>query len=96
MSYTNQEVLPHIAAWFQPIVGGRPYNAEGVEKSRRACLESMETYEKHFSNNDFLVGDRLSLADLFATSLISRGFQFVLDKSWRAEHSRTTRWFNGL
>jgi elongation factor 1-gamma len=44
-------------------------------------------------NNTYLAGERITLADLFAAGIISRGFEYVFDKQWRADHPNTTRWY---
>ena len=43
--------------------------------------------------NTYLVGERLTLADIFTTSIIARGFQFFFDKEWRAANPSITRWY---
>lgn len=52
--------------------------------------------ELHFTTHTFLVGERITLADLLLGSQISRGFQFVLDAPWRDAHPATTRWYETL
>lgn len=93
MSYVNTEVLPAIGGWFLPLVGKKPYNKKNVEDSKAAAIKAVETLEEHLLTNTYLVSERLTLADLFAASLISRGFEFVFDKAYRTEHPNVTRWF---
>jgi elongation factor 1-gamma len=52
--------------------------------------------EQHFLVHTFLVGERITLADLFTASQIARGFQYVLDKAWRSENPNTTRWYETI
>lgn len=40
-----------------------------------------------------MAGERITLADLFAAGIISRGFQYFFDKKWRAENPAVTRWY---
>lgn len=93
MSFANIEVLPPIAGWFRPIVGRDPFNKKNVEDSKKAALKAMKVLEEHLWVNTFLVGERLSLADLFAAGIIARGFQFFFDKAWREENPNVTRWY---
>ena len=44
----------------------------------------------------YLVGERLTLADLFATGIIARGFQYFFDKKWREENPNVTRWYETI
>lgn len=40
-----------------------------------------------------MVGERITLADLFATSIIARGFEFFFDKQWRQQNPNVSRWY---
>ncbi|KAL9587735.1 MAG: hypothetical protein Q9212_000026 [Teloschistes hypoglaucus] len=93
MSFANIEVLPCIAGWFRPIVGRDPFNKKNVEDSKKAALKAIKVLEEHLWVNTFLVGERLSLADLFAAGIVARGFQFFFDKAWRQENPNVTRWY---
>jgi elongation factor 1-gamma len=93
MSFSNCHVLPHIGDWFRPLIGRDPYNKKVVDDAKKAALEAIHVLEQHFTIHTFLVGERITLADLYVTSEISRGFQYVLDKEWRSENPSTTRWF---
>lgn len=93
MSYFNSEILPSLGGWFRPILGRDPYNKKAVEDSSKAALKAVEVVEEHLLNNTYLAGERVTLADLFAAGIISRGFQYFFDKKWRAENPNTTRWY---
>ncbi|KIW96849.1 uncharacterized protein Z519_02240 [Cladophialophora bantiana CBS 173.52] len=93
MSFSNCEVLPNLSGWFRPLIGKDTYNKKMVDDHKKAALDAIHVLEQHFLAHTFLVGERITLADLYVTSQISRGFQYVLDKEWRAENPNTTRWF---
>ena len=93
MSFSNSEMLPALGGWFRPLIGRDPYNKKNVDDSMKAAQAVIKVFEEHLLVNTYLVGERLTLADLFAVSIISRGFQFFFDKEWRAEHPCTTRWY---
>ncbi|KAL1952599.1 hypothetical protein VTO42DRAFT_4696 [Malbranchea cinnamomea] len=93
MSFTNQDVLSAIAGWFRPLLGRDAYNKKAVEESSKRALAAMDVLEAHLTANTFLVGERFTLADLFAAAIVSRGMAFVLDREWRLAHPAVTRWF---
>jgi elongation factor 1-gamma len=93
MSFFNSEVLPTLGGWFRPLLGRDPYNKKNVEDSSKATLKAISVVEEHLLHNTFLAGERVTLADLFAAGIISRGFQFFFDKKWRAENPNVTRWY---
>ncbi|KAL9128660.1 MAG: hypothetical protein Q9217_002688, partial [Psora testacea] len=93
MSYTNQEIVPTLAGAFRPIVGLDPYNKKNVEESLKAALKAVHVLDEHLLVHTFLVGERITLADLFTAGLLSRGFQYFFDKKWRSENPNVTRWY---
>src|SRR3954469_16177260 len=93
MSFFNSEVLPKMGAWYRPLLGKDPYNKKAVEDSQKAALKAVSVVEAHLAKNTYLVGERITLADLFSVGIISRGFEFFFDKQWRSEHPNVSRWF---
>ncbi|KAK3069523.1 hypothetical protein LTS18_000302, partial [Coniosporium uncinatum] len=93
MSFANGELLPALAGWFRPLVGRDPYNKKSVEDSMNRTLKTVGVLEEHLQSNTYLVGERVTLADLFVTSMIRRGFTMFFDKKWRSENPNTTRWY---
>ncbi|KAK4696011.1 elongation factor 1-gamma, partial [Lecanoromycetidae sp. Uapishka_2] len=93
MSFANHEVLPPIGSWFRPLVGRDPYNKKNVDDASKKALKAVSVLEEHLLVHTFLVGDRITLADLFTAGIISRGFQYFFDKQWREEHPCVTRWY---
>jgi elongation factor 1-gamma len=96
MSFANTEVLSPLGGWFRPILGRDPYNKKNVEDSQKAALKAVHVLEEHFLTHTYLVGERLTLADLFAASIIARGFQYFFDKQWRDANPNVTRWYETI
>ncbi|KAI5849494.1 hypothetical protein DFP73DRAFT_540751 [Morchella snyderi] len=93
MSFSNSEILSNLGGWFRPLVGTSSYNKKSVDTAKAATLKVIGVLEQHLLSQTFLVGERITLADLFATSCLARGFQYVFDKEFRAEHPNLTRWY---
>jgi elongation factor 1-gamma len=93
MSFFNSEVLPKMGGWYRPLLGKDPYNKKSVEDSSKAALKAISVAEEHLLHHTYLVGERITLADLFSVAIIARGYEFFFDKAWRAEHPNVTRWY---
>jgi hypothetical protein len=93
MSFANTEILSPLGGWFRPILGRDPYNKRNVDDSQKAALKAVHALEEYLMAHTYLVGERLTLADIFAASIIARGFQYFFDKKWRAENPNVTRWY---
>ncbi|KAF2860246.1 eEF1-gamma domain-containing protein [Piedraia hortae CBS 480.64] len=96
MSFANMDVLLSLGGAFRPLIGRDPYNKKSVDDSLKAAMAAMKVLEDHLLINTYLVGERLTLADLFVTSIVSRGFQYFFDKEWRAQHPSVTRWYETI
>ena len=96
LSFANSEIIPYLGSWFQPLIGGAPYNKKNVEEAQKATLARVKVLEDYLLVNTYLVGERLTLADIFTTATLFRGFQNVFDKAWRAEYPNTTRWYETI
>ena len=93
MSFFNSEFVPNFGNWFQPLVGKIPYNKKTVDDASKAVAKATTVVEKYLTRHTYLVGERITLADLFCASLLHRGFQYFFDKEWRSQNPATTRWY---
>ncbi|KAL8827713.1 MAG: hypothetical protein Q9191_003022 [Dirinaria sp. TL-2023a] len=93
MSFANSEILPAAAAVVRPLLGRDPYNKKNVDEAIKLTNKTVGVLDQHLLVNTFLVGERITLADLFTTGLLVRGFQCLFDKKWRADYPNVTRWY---
>ncbi|KAK9446712.1 uncharacterized protein V1518DRAFT_423357 [Limtongia smithiae] len=93
LSFTNMEAFPTLGQWWRPLAGRDPYNKKSVDAAKEKFETYAAIYEKYLTAHTFLVGERLTLADLFVAVLFTRGFEFVFGTEWRAAHPAITRWF---
>ncbi|EED12466.1 translation elongation factor eEF-1 subunit gamma, putative [Talaromyces stipitatus ATCC 10500] len=94
MSFANTDLITRLCSWYLPLLGSIPYNKKTVEENVAATNAAMKVLETHLTANTFLVGERITLADIFVAAIIRRGYATVLDKKWRSEFVSVTRWFN--
>merc|ERR1712072_186501 len=93
-SFTNQELLPQQSQWFQPLIGGIPYNKKNVDEAESKTKQLFAILNNHLINNTYLVTERVSLADILLASTVQRGNQFVYGKAFRANFPAVYRHFN--
>ena len=80
--------------WFLPLVdSSRPYLKPTVEAAKAKALKSLDYLEKVLADRTFLVGDRITLADLHVYSVLGPAFATVLDADFRKSHPNVTRHF---
>jgi len=93
MSFSNSELIGALGAWFRPLLGRDVYNKKNVDTAIAQTKTVASVFEAHLLKNTFLVTEKLTLADIFATSVFARGFQYVLDAEFRAAYPNIVRWY---
>ncbi|KAI9847153.1 MAG: hypothetical protein M1837_003015 [Sclerophora amabilis] len=93
LSLTNTDVVTRMAAWVRPLIGYIPYSKEGVENAQRETAQAIQIYEDHLQDRNFLVADRLTVADIVCAGMLSFGFAKIFDKEWRKNFPCFTEWF---
>ena len=73
-----------------------PYNAQAVENGKAASKHLLGLLESFLESKKYLVGESVTLADLFVAMYLSRGMEWILDADWRASHPNTMQYFNGI
>ncbi|KAL5594783.1 hypothetical protein BROUX41_001697 [Berkeleyomyces rouxiae] len=92
MSFFNTEIVGQLSRWIRPLNGTDPYNKKNVEDAQAATLKAVSVAEAYLVSNTFLVGERISLADLYCAGLISYGVRNVFDVKFCEQFPATTRW----
>src|SRR5271170_7098791 len=78
MSFANHEVLHTLGAWFRPTLGRDPgYNKKNVDLAEHLVKRIMKYLDGYLQDHTYLVGERLTIADLVLTAHLDRGFQYV-------------------
>lgn len=93
MSFFNTEVINPLAEQYLPLQGRAVYNKKAVDEAAVKAAKIFDILEEHLTHNTYLVGERITLADLFSAGIAFRGFQFFFDKAWQQAHPATTRWY---
>ncbi|KAJ5600318.1 Elongation factor 1-gamma 2 [Penicillium hetheringtonii] len=79
-----------------PLLGLEPYNKKTTDEVAKVALKTIGALEAHLTANTYLVGERITLADIFTAALLTRAFATVLDKAWREANPAVTRWYNTI
>lgn len=93
-AWANIHLLVNLGGWFRPLSGKVPYNKTAVDAAKATVFKLCAYLEKCLSDKTFLVGHRITLADIYVASVLVRGFEFVLDAEFRTAHPNIFRHFN--
>ncbi|KAI3631252.1 hypothetical protein MIR68_010742 [Amoeboaphelidium protococcarum] len=74
-------------------LGYAPYNKEAEKTCVENYTRALKVLDVELSTRTFLVGERVSLADIVVCCLLLRGYQKYFDESFRSSIPNVTRWF---
>ncbi|KAE8375465.1 glutathione S-transferase [Aspergillus bertholletiae] len=93
ISLTNTDVVTRMASWVRPLIGYIPYNEDQVLKAQQDTAQAIQIFEDNLCDRKYLVGDRLTLADIMCAGLVTFGFAKIFDREWRKNFPYFTEWY---
>jgi len=79
--------------WFYPVLGYMPYNAAATGKAKQDLSRALAVLDAHLLDKTYLVGNKVTLADIVVVSALVYPFKFVCDPAFRAPYVNVIRWF---
>jgi len=79
-----------------PIRGKSPYNKETFDKATEALKEMLKVVEEILKNNQYLVGNNITLADIYLVQMLSFLFRFAFDFSARKPFPNLVKYYLNL
>merc|ERR1711909_229083 len=94
MCWADNEVLPAACNWVFPTLGIMQFNKAQTERSKEDIKAALNLLNDHLLTKTFLVGERISLADVAVACVMLTLYKQVLDPNFRKPFGNVTRWFN--
>jgi len=96
LSFADSEIGPASSAWVFPILGIMQFNKNTNERAKNDVVKALETLQARLVSNTFLVGERITLADIVVFCGLLQLFQHVADPAFRKPFFAVNRWFNTI
>jgi len=93
IDFASSEIELPTAAWLFPILQIVPFHKEATEKAKGDIKKAMTILNTHLNTRTFLVGERISLADISVAMTLYRLYQLVMDPGFRKPFGNVTRWY---
>merc|ERR1712131_103325 len=93
MCMADNEILPASCTWVFPTMGIMQFNKNATDRAKEDIKSAMKTLNDHLLTRTFLVGERISLADIAVACTLLNLYKHVLDPSFRKPFLNVTRWF---
>jgi elongation factor 1-gamma len=96
ISFAEVELLPASCTWVFPCLGLMPFNKGSNERAKEDVKKFLSLLNSHLLTRTYLVGERISLADISVTCTLLQLYQHVLEPSFRAPYQNVNRWFTTM
>jgi len=82
--------------WLYPIFGYLPNNPQATEAAKADIAKALGILNNHLKTRTFLVGERITLADIVVETTLLNFYKNVFDEKYRKPFQNVNRWFNTL
>uniref|UniRef100_A0A915JIK5 eEF-1B gamma n=1 Tax=Romanomermis culicivorax TaxID=13658 RepID=A0A915JIK5_ROMCU len=89
----DNEIVPNVLAWLLPSVSAMTYDNQQVEEAKLATMHILKILDQYLLPKTFLVGERLTLADVAVSCALLPAFEHLLEPDHRRHMANLTRWF---
>jgi len=93
IDFASNEIELPSAAWLYPILEIVPENREATNKAKGDIRKALDILNHHLETRTFLVGERVSLADIVVSMSLYRLYKMVLDPGFRKSWRNLNRWY---
>jgi len=93
MCMADQEILPAACTWVFPTLGIMQFNKVATDRAKEDIKAALKTLNDHLLTRTFLVGERVSLADITVACTLLSLYKQVLDPAFRKPFPNVNRWF---
>lgn len=96
IGFAEGEVLPAGCAWVFPILGiikNSPSSQEAFQRAKNDMKTALTILNSHLLTRTYLVGERITLADIVVACNLLNPYKYVLDPEYRTPFTNVNRWF---
>jgi len=96
ISFSDNEILPAACTWVFPCLGIIQFNKTETERAKEQIKKVMKLLDGHLLTKTFVVGERVTLADISLVCNLQSLYEQVLDPNFRKEFQNVNRWFTTM
>nr|KAF6438071.1 hypothetical protein HJG59_008760 [Molossus molossus] len=93
VSFADSDIVPPASTWVFPTLGIMHYNKQATENAKEEVRRILGLLDAHLKTRTFLVGERVTLADITLVCTLLWLYKQVLEPSFRQAFPNTNRWF---
>lgn len=93
IEYGEREINPTSATLVYPCMGIMQFNKQNHERAKAELTNILKLLNNYLRTRTYLVGERITLADIAVACDLLLLFQWIVEPSVREPYPNTTRWF---
>lgn len=93
MCMADNEILPSACTWVFPTMGIMQFNKNATDRAKEDIKTVLKSLNDHLMTRTFLVGERVTLADIAVACTLLSMYKQVLDPAFRGPFGNVNRWF---
>ncbi|KAF9113092.1 Elongation factor 1-gamma [Mortierella sp. AM989] len=96
VQFVDCSIIPVISSWLYPILGFTAYNKVVETQAIDRIKFQLATLERHLIKKTYLVGERITLADISGAAGLHQCYNLLFDADFRKGFPAVTRWFTTI
>ncbi|XP_062380035.1 elongation factor 1-gamma [Sardina pilchardus] len=93
VSFADNDIVPSASAWVFPTLGIMQFNKQATEQAKEEVKRLLAYLNQHLNTRTFLVGERVSLADIAVACSLLWLYKQVMEPAFRQPYPNVNRWF---
>uniref|UniRef100_A0A2K6BAI7 GST C-terminal domain-containing protein n=1 Tax=Macaca nemestrina TaxID=9545 RepID=A0A2K6BAI7_MACNE len=93
VSFADSDIVPPASTWVFPTLGILHHNKQATENAKEEVRRILGLLDAHLKTRTFLVGERVTLADITVVCTLLCLYKQVLEPAFRQASPNTNRWF---
>lgn len=96
IDFSQNEFEPARAAWLYQVLGYIPVNQKALGEAKKECENALKIVNEHLLHNTFMVGNRVTLADITLFAALVEPMQKLFAPAFLKNLGNLVRWFSTL
>lgn len=96
LEYGSVEIESSVASWVYAVLGLVESSQQLVNKAKEDLKTVFHCLNEHLKTRTYLVGERITLADISVASELILAYEHVADEQFRAPYVNLNRWFQTM
>jgi len=93
LDFASRELELPGSVWIYPVVGHMDFRPEAYARAKEDLAASLAALDARLAGRTYLVGGRLTLADIAVACALVYPFKLVADPAYLKPHANVVKWF---